>query len=302
MSLVRGVLEDGTGKLAVVWFNRPYLVHQVAAGDEYVLHGAVREGKSGLELLNPSCERADEDAQDGPIVPVYPPVGGVGPAALRKIFDGVLPWVDFSQVSETLPRELLDRYGLPGLGESLQALHRPGDSASVLDRTPWHLRLLYGELFELQLTLALLRTLHFPVSITALDLSATSISAAKKAVAESPGRTRDVTFAEGNLLSLPFFDNSLDLVVTSGALEYVPLGEGMAELSRVIASGGHLLHIPCRPSPATTFLEILFRFKKHPRKEVLRQTEQHFRMVHEFRFPPLQIIGWSKTAILAQKL
>ena len=151
------------------------------------------------------------------------------------------------------------------------------------------------------LTLALLRSLHFPVNITALDLSATSISAARKAVAESPGRTRDVTFAEGNLLSLPFADNSLDLVVTSGALEYVPLGEGLTELSRVIAPGGHLLHIPCRPSPATTFLEILFRFKKHPRQEILSQTEQRFRMVHEYRFPPLQIIGWSKTAILAKK-
>src|SRR4026207_212434 len=67
------------------------------------------------------------------------------------------------------------------------------------------------------LTLALLRPLYFPgrltaprrsrVSIRALDLSATSSSAAKKAVAESPGRTRDVTFAEGNLLSLPFSDN-----------------------------------------------------------------------------------------------
>jgi len=101
------------------------------------------------------------------------------------------------------------------------------------------------------LTLALLRALHFPVNITALDLSATSISAARKAVIDSPGRTRDVTFAEGNLLSLPFADNSLDLVVTSGALEYVPLSEGMTELSRVIAPGGHLLHIPCRPSPAT---------------------------------------------------
>ena len=153
-----------------------------------------------------------------------------------------------------------------------------------------------------KVTLALLRSLHFPVSITALDLSATSISAARKAVAESEGRTRDVTFAEGNLLSLPFADNSLDLVVTSGALEYVPLAEGMAELSRVIAPGGHLLHIPCRPSVATTFLEILFRFKKHPRKAVLNQTEHHFRMVHEYWFPVPQIIGWSKTAILAQKL
>jgi ubiquinone/menaquinone biosynthesis C-methylase UbiE len=104
------------------------------------------------------------------------------------------------------------------------------------------------------LTLALLRTLHFPVSITALDLSSTSISAARKAVEESPGRTRDVTFAEGNLLSLPFSDESLDLVVTSGALEYVPLSEGMAEIARVISPSGHLLHLPCRPSPASTFL------------------------------------------------
>jgi ubiquinone/menaquinone biosynthesis C-methylase UbiE len=153
------------------------------------------------------------------------------------------------------------------------------------------------------LTLALMRSLHFPVSITALDLSATSISAARKAVIESPGRTRDVTFAEGNLLSLPFADNSLDMVVTSGALEYVPLEEGMSELARVIVPGGHLLHIPCRkPSIATTFLEILFRFKAHPRKEILSHTDRHFRMVHEYRFPVPQVIGWSKTAMLAQKL
>lgn len=151
------------------------------------------------------------------------------------------------------------------------------------------------------LTLALLRTLHFPVRITALDLSSTSIGAARKAVEESPGRTRDVTFTEGNLLSLPFSDNSLDLVVTSGALEYVPLAEGMAEIARVIAPGGHMLHLPCRPSPASTLLEILFRFKSHPRREVLGQTKLHFRLVHEYRFPPMQIIGWSKTAMLVQK-
>jgi ubiquinone/menaquinone biosynthesis C-methylase UbiE len=152
------------------------------------------------------------------------------------------------------------------------------------------------------LTLALLRNLHFPVNITSLDLSAKSITGARKAVEGGPGRTQDVSFAEGNLLSLPFADNSVDLVVTSGALEYVPLEEGMSELSRVIAPGGHLLHIPCRPSVATTFLEILFRFKKLPRKEILNQTEKHFRMVHEYRFPPMQVIGWSKTAMLAQKM
>ncbi|MEP6637364.1 MAG: methyltransferase domain-containing protein [Acidobacteriota bacterium] len=152
------------------------------------------------------------------------------------------------------------------------------------------------------LTLALLRALHFPVRITALDLSATSIEAARRAVSESPGRSRDATFAQGNLLSLPFADNSFDMVVTSGALEYVPLQDGMKELARVINPGGHLLHIPCRPSLASTVLEILFRFKHHPPREVMHSTERHFQLVHHYRFPPLQIISWSKSAILAQRV
>jgi len=152
------------------------------------------------------------------------------------------------------------------------------------------------------LTLSLLRAVRFPVALTALDLSSTSIDAARKAVAGSRGRKRDVTFAQANLMSLPFADESLDLVVTSGALEYVPLADGLSELARVIAPGGHLLHLPCRPSVASKVLEILFRFKSHPPREVMQTTERHFRIIHHYKFPTPQAIGWSKTAILAQKV
>ncbi len=152
------------------------------------------------------------------------------------------------------------------------------------------------------LTMALLRAVRFPVSITALDLSSTSINAARKSLYYSEGRKRDVTFAQGNLLSLPFADDSLDLVVTAGALEYVPLEDGLSEIARVIAPGGHLLHFPIHPSVAGVFLEILFRFKSHPPREVLDKTERHFRVVHRYRFPPPQVMGWSKTAILAHKV
>src|ERR1043166_4700242 len=65
------------------------------------------------------------------------------------------------------------------------------------------------------LTLALLRAIRFPVAITALDLSSTSVAAARKSLYYSHGRTRDVAFAQGNLLSLPFADGSLDFVVTA---------------------------------------------------------------------------------------
>ncbi len=151
------------------------------------------------------------------------------------------------------------------------------------------------------LTLALLRAIRFPVSITALDLSQTSVVAARKSLYYSPGRKRDVTFTQGNLLCLPFADESLDLIVTSGALEYVPLADGINELARVLAPGGHLLHLPIHPSLIGVFLEILFRFKSHPPREVKDKTERHFRIVHQYRFPRQQAIGWSKTAILAQK-
>jgi ubiquinone/menaquinone biosynthesis C-methylase UbiE len=152
------------------------------------------------------------------------------------------------------------------------------------------------------LTLALLRSIRFPVSITALDLSSTSVAAARKALYYSSGRKRDVTFTQGNLLSLPFADESLDLVVTAGALEYVPLADGLTELARVIAPGGHLLHLPVHPGVIGVVLEILFRFKSHPPHEVKDKTERHFRIIHQYRFPPPQAIGWSKTAILAQKV
>ena len=100
----------------------------------------------------------------------------------------------------------------------------------------------------------------------------------------SPGRKRDVTFTQGNLLCLPFADKSLDLVVTSGALEYVNLADGLSELARVIAPGGHLLHLPVHPSPIGVLLEIMFRFKSHPPKAVKEQTEKHFRIVHQYHF------------------
>ena len=152
------------------------------------------------------------------------------------------------------------------------------------------------------LTHALLRAIRFPVSITALDLSQTSVVAARKSLYYSSGRKSDVTFTQGNLLCLPFADESIDLVITAGALEYVPLEDGITELARVIAPGGHLLHLPIHPSFIGVVLEILFRFKSHPPKEVKDKTERHFRIVHQYRFPKPQAIGWSKTAILAQKV
>jgi ubiquinone/menaquinone biosynthesis C-methylase UbiE len=152
------------------------------------------------------------------------------------------------------------------------------------------------------LTLALLRTLKVPVKLTALDLSASSMATAKKCVEKNNPSGQPVRFAQGNALALPFADEAFDLVATSGVLEYLPLEEGLSELARVIAPGGHLLHLPMRPTPVASFLEMLFRLKVHPPHEVSKTTDKYFQVVSHYRFPKFQPISWSKSAVLAQKV
>jgi ubiquinone/menaquinone biosynthesis C-methylase UbiE len=152
------------------------------------------------------------------------------------------------------------------------------------------------------LTLALLRTLARPAHITAIDLSASSLQKARQAVAQVlPGRQHRVRFLQANLLSLPFADETFDFIATSGALEYVALREGLGELARVLKPGGYLFHLPVRPAPASTLLEIMFRFKTHPPQDVNDNTERYLRIISRHRFPPTDIIGWTKLAIMAQK-
>src|SRR6266478_1035809 len=150
------------------------------------------------------------------------------------------------------------------------------------------------------LTLALLRNLQVPVKLTALDLSASSMATARKYV-DKKQSDQPVRFAQGNVLALPFADDAFDLVLTSGVLEYVPLDEGLSELARVISPGGYLLQLPMRPSPVTTILEMLFRFKSHPLQDVFETTGRYFQVASHYRFPPFHAIGWSRASVLAQK-
>ena len=153
------------------------------------------------------------------------------------------------------------------------------------------------------LTLSLLQTLKRPAHIMALDLSAASLQVAKRDITEKlEGRPHEVWFAQANVLALPFTDDSFDLIVTSGALEYVPLEDGLSELARVLTPGGYFLHLPVRPSLLSRLLEVLYHFKAHPPQEVTENTNRYFQVVDHYRFPPLDPIGWTKTAVLAQKV
>ncbi|HUP22135.1 MAG TPA: ATP-dependent DNA helicase RecG [Thermoanaerobaculia bacterium] len=157
--LSRATVEDGTGSLRAIWFNRPYLPRQVVPGTTYLLSGTLRAVAGSPELVNPSLERWAGAPPIG-LTPVYSRLGPLGPAAVRRLILAGLDQADLDDV-DPLPQELLLRHGLPELPAALREIHQPSaasDPSELNERqTPGHRRLAYGELFGLQLRLALRR-------------------------------------------------------------------------------------------------------------------------------------------------
>jgi ATP-dependent DNA helicase RecG len=166
--LIRGFLSDGANRLAVLWFNQPYLLRQIDPEAEYSLYGDVRERGTGFELVNPSIERLDGEADTEAVVPVYPGVGDLSGGLVRKLIRQVLGGFDPRDLAEPLPDGLLEKYELPPLGLALDELHRPAVDADleVLNghATAAHARLCYGEFLELQLELGYLRGFEMQVA------------------------------------------------------------------------------------------------------------------------------------------
>ncbi len=166
--IVRARLTEGATPLPVVWFNQPYLLQRIHDGEDWLLYGAVRAGEGGgWELVNPSCTPLAGLEPGSRVVPVYESLAGLGPAVTGRLVAQALSALDRDPALEPLPEALRRRYALPALDAALRDLHRPGpdcDLAALGARqTPAHHRLVYGELLELQLELALLRAAQVQV-------------------------------------------------------------------------------------------------------------------------------------------
>ncbi|HMO79270.1 MAG TPA: class I SAM-dependent methyltransferase [Pyrinomonadaceae bacterium] len=136
----------------------------------------------------------------------------------------------------------------------------------------------------------------------ALDLSHRSLGVAAveyRKDKRSNGRVIDPV--QGNVLQLPFADETFDLVLSCGVLEYVPLDDGLQEMARVLVPGGKLVFIPVKPSIVGSVLEFLYKFKIHPIENVRRISQQYFNLVGNHEFPLNEPISWSKTIFLLEK-
>ncbi len=155
-----------------MWFHGAYLEGKFRAGQMVALYGKVEPSRSrrAFKMIQPQFEILPGDGEDdvdrllevGRITPVYESLSGSKLASRwqRRILYDLLRELE-TQIPETLPVKLLERLGLPSRMEALRTAHFPpaGTVMSQLQSssTPAHKRLIFEELFYLELGLELKR-------------------------------------------------------------------------------------------------------------------------------------------------
>ena len=141
-----------------------------------------------------------------------------------------------------------------------------------------------------------------PRKTIALDLSFNSLKVSREQFEkDKKADAANIAAVQGNVLNLPFADETFDLILTCGVLEYVPIDEGLQEFARVLKPGAKLVLIPIKPSIVGTMLEILYNFKTHSIAETKAIAANWFEVVDNYNFPFNEPIGWSKTIFLLEK-
>ncbi len=152
--MIRGLLEDDSGTIAITWFNQPWMLEQVKIGDEIYVSGTVRlHPKYGRSFTSPIWESANQETvAAGNIAPVYPLIGQVTQKTLRKIMKAVLD--EFDEAPDIVPDSVLRNAKQPNLVTAIRYAHKPETQEQAkLGRQ----RFAFDEVFYYQLALRLAR-------------------------------------------------------------------------------------------------------------------------------------------------
>ncbi len=187
MPIMEMTAGQGRATLKCMWFRGTYLKDRFQPGQMVALYGKVEQssrGRGRLQMLQPQFEILDEaeaeveaeaenagraasDARSqwhslevGRIVPIYEGTGKLTTRWFRRIIHSALEALDPS-LPDAVPAAIRGRLGLVPRFEAFWRAHWPdaGESFAALQtaRTPAHVRLIFEELFFLELGLELKR-------------------------------------------------------------------------------------------------------------------------------------------------
>lgn len=147
-SLVEVDAFDGTGYLHVVFFNQPWRSKQLKEGVEAAFFGRLERFRKIEQMSNPIVDLIGD--RTGRIVPIYPQSekAGIPSWEIAKLIVDALHRA--GDLSDPVPRQVLDNLNLIGRSEAIRSIHVPGSMPEVYAARR---RLAFDELFRLQLML-----------------------------------------------------------------------------------------------------------------------------------------------------
>lgn len=179
MPIFQLTVGQGRTRLRCLWFHATYLQDKFKPGQMIALYGKVEEDPRSRELriIQPQYEmlgepgeggdngaekKAAESLEIGRIVPIYESIGQgrLTPRWFRKVIrtalDNLTP-----DLPEPIPAVVRSRMGLVSARAALWNVHWPEPGESLQDlqtsRTPAHIRLIFDELFFVEVGLELKR-------------------------------------------------------------------------------------------------------------------------------------------------
>jgi ATP-dependent DNA helicase RecG len=212
MPIFQMTAGQGRARLKCIWFNGAYLKDKFQPGQMLALYGRVEENRGEMQLVQPQFEilaeadghaeqKAAESLEIGRIVPIYESAGQgkLTTRWFRRIIHSALENLT-PEVPESIPAAVRKRMNLVASREALWKVHWPDAGESLNDlqssRTPAHIRLIFEELFFIELGLELKRREQKAQTGIAFNLSDRVRDAIKKILPFHPTGAQKRTLKE----------------------------------------------------------------------------------------------------------
>ena len=125
LKCVRVAVEQGLRGFTAVWFNQPYVMSHLRAGEEYLFYGRIKSDFGGVSIINPTFEPVDNNVKLKGIVPVYTVKGNITQKVVRDAVKSAIFGLDIKSV---IPARLSKKYGLENLKTAYIDVHAPSDA------------------------------------------------------------------------------------------------------------------------------------------------------------------------------
>lgn len=152
-------LEDGSGRIKVMWFRQPYMAKMAEGAGLVKLTGKIAGTKEKPYLVNPTVEKAEAiphtrhdsllGGEEPALFAIYPETKGVTSLWLRHAVDRVIQARLHELCDDIIPLDLRTAYSLPKVATALIWIHTPKKEQ---DATTARKRFAFEEVFAIQTT------------------------------------------------------------------------------------------------------------------------------------------------------